>query len=145
MTQTMPELPDHAYALAGHDGAVQFLYQRDDESAKAGDWDNERWFDVSDDDASPITWDQVCADEDGEPCPVVRLYRADEPAITVTGQGSATSVVTIDRPDEDRIEVHVNGQVVATANHDEHGWSGMDAVEKTALAVARAFGGTVAR
>ncbi|MEU0078626.1 hypothetical protein ABZY58_12070 [Micromonospora tulbaghiae] len=51
--------------------------------------------------------------------------------------------VTIERPDDERIEVHVNGREVATANHDEHGWSGMDAVEKTALAVARAFGAVV--
>lgn len=51
--------------------------------------------------------------------------------------------VSIERPDDEHIEVHVNGQVVASADHDEHGWSGMDAVEKTALAVARAFGAEV--
>jgi len=51
--------------------------------------------------------------------------------------------VSIERPDDENIEVHVNGSVVASANHDEHGWSGMDAVEKTALSVARAFGAAV--
>ncbi|MEV5819238.1 hypothetical protein AB0L22_08695 [Micromonospora haikouensis] len=53
-------------------------------------------------------------------------------------------MVAVERPDDEHIEVHVNGQVVASANHDEHGWDGMDAVEKTALAVARAFGAEVA-
>lgn len=57
---------------------------------------------------------------------------ADEPA-----------AVTIEQPDDDHLEVHVNGEVVATANHDEHGWSGMDAVERAALAVARACGARV--
>ncbi|MEV5211392.1 hypothetical protein AB0K35_28350 [Micromonospora sp. NPDC053740] len=52
--------------------------------------------------------------------------------------------VTVERPDDETVEIHVNGQVVASANHDEHGWSGMDAVEKTALAVVRAFGAAVA-
>ncbi|MEV4197038.1 hypothetical protein [Micromonospora globbae] len=55
----------------------------------------------------------------------------------------ADVTVTIERPDDEEIEVHVDGQVVASANHDDHGWSGMDAVERTALAVARACGARV--
>ncbi|MFY1595450.1 hypothetical protein [Micromonospora sp. WMMD737] len=51
----------------------------------------------------------------------------------------ATGPITIERPDDEHIEIHVNGEVVASANHDEHGWSGMDAVERTALAVAGAL------
>lgn len=55
----------------------------------------------------------------------------------------AAVTVTIERPDDETMEVHVNGEVVASANHDEHGWSGMDAVERAALAVARACGASV--
>lgn len=53
------------------------------------------------------------------------------------------NTIELDRPDDEHLQVVVNGFVVAEANHDEHGWSGMDAVEKTAVAVARALGGTV--
>lgn len=48
--------------------------------------------------------------------------------------------IVVRRPDDDHLEVVIDGNVVAEANHDEHGWSGMDAVEKTAVAVARALG-----
>lgn len=50
-----------------------------------------------------------------------------------------TASIEIRREDE-RLEVLVNGEEVATANHDDHGWSGMDAVESATLAVARALG-----
>lgn len=43
-------------------------------------------------------------------------------------------------PDDDHVEVHVNGTEVASANHDEHGWSGMDAIVNTATSIARAAG-----
>ncbi|MBQ1061317.1 hypothetical protein [Micromonospora sp. C41] len=59
-----------------------------------------------------------------------------EPASDDTTMTAPT--ITIERPDDEHIEIHVNGEVIASANHDEHGWSGMDAVERTALAVARA-------
>lgn len=48
--------------------------------------------------------------------------------------------VAIVRPDDDHVVVEVDGAEVASANHDEHGWSGMDAVVATALAVAKAVG-----
>lgn len=51
--------------------------------------------------------------------------------------------VTIARPDDERLIVRVNGREVASANHDEHGWSGMDAVELTAVSIARACGATL--
>lgn len=51
--------------------------------------------------------------------------------------------VTIERPDDETIEVYVGDELVASANHDEHGWSGMDAVERATLAVARACGASV--
>ena len=51
--------------------------------------------------------------------------------------------VTINWLDDDHVSIEVDGRAVASANHDEHGWSGMDAVIKTATAVARAFGSEV--
>ncbi len=52
--------------------------------------------------------------------------------------------VSIRYVDDEHVEILVNGDVVASANHDEHGWSGMDAVVAAALAVAKALGGKVA-
>lgn len=40
------------------------------------------------------------------------------------------------------IEVVVNGDVVASTDYDEVGWSGMDAMERVAVAVAEACGAT---
>lgn len=38
------------------------------------------------------------------------------------------------------VEVLVDGEVAATTDYDEVGWSGLDAVERAAVAVARACG-----
>ncbi len=56
---------------------------------------------------------------------------------------TARPTITIGRPDDDVIDIYVNGQRVASANHDDHGWTGTDAVEKTALAIARACGARI--
>ncbi|WP_045740761.1 hypothetical protein [Actinoplanes rectilineatus] len=48
--------------------------------------------------------------------------------------------ITIRHPDDEHLTIEVNGRTVSSANHDEHGWSGMDAVEKTARAIAKAAG-----
>jgi hypothetical protein len=45
--------------------------------------------------------------------------------------------------DDEHLEVQVDGKGVAWANHDEHGWFGMDSVVKTAFAVARALGAEI--
>lgn len=45
--------------------------------------------------------------------------------------------------DDEHLEVQVDGIGVAWANHDEHGWGGMDSVVKAALAVARVLGAEV--
>lgn len=177
MTDTMPEPPDRAIVglFAQNDDNAPDIFRRDDEQIQYYDGDEPVWLG----NRGEYGWSDVLnlAEEEGRE--VVRLYRADDPAITdafnagvnaaadaiekhaegigwYEGGGvwadaieearkatTAGSTVSIERPDDERIEVHVNGQVVATANHDEHGWSGMDVVEKTALAVARALGGTV--
>lgn len=51
--------------------------------------------------------------------------------------------VTVSRANDEQVEILVDGKVVASANYDEHGWSGMDAVVAAACAVARALGGEV--
>lgn len=51
---------------------------------------------------------------------------------------SATGRVTVN-PDDEYLDVEVDGSVVFTADHDEHGWSGIDAVKATALAVGQAL------
>jgi phage pi2 protein 07 len=48
--------------------------------------------------------------------------------------------VTVVWPDDEHVIIEINGEEVASANYDEHGWSGMDAVVKTATAVAKAAG-----
>lgn len=50
------------------------------------------------------------------------------------------NLIAIIRPDDEHLRVEVNGTEVASANYDEHGWSGMAAVEKTARAIAKAAG-----
>lgn len=48
--------------------------------------------------------------------------------------------VTIFRPDDDTVTVEINGEEVARATRDEHGWSGMDALVAGVRAVAEATG-----
>lgn len=45
----------------------------------------------------------------------------------------------IRQPDDEHLEVWICGQEVASANHDEHGWSGMAAVQSTAESVHKAL------
>lgn len=47
--------------------------------------------------------------------------------------------VVILRCDDECLDVVVGESVVFTANHDEHGWAGMDAVKEAALAVGAAL------
>lgn len=45
----------------------------------------------------------------------------------------------IRQPDDEHLEVWIGGREVASANHDEHGWSGMEAVQSTAEGVHKAL------
>lgn len=47
--------------------------------------------------------------------------------------------ITIVRDDE-HLSVEVNGEEIVHVSYGEHGWGGMDAVEKTARAIAEAAG-----
>lgn len=53
------------------------------------------------------------------------------------------STVTINWLDDEVVSIQVDGAEVASANHDEHGWAGMEAVINTSTAVARALGAEV--
>jgi hypothetical protein len=44
----------------------------------------------------------------------------------------------IERPDDETLTVKVDGELIAGANHDDHGWAGMDLLETTARNVHKA-------
>lgn len=46
--------------------------------------------------------------------------------------------LTVQRPDDEHLVVKIGDHEVAGANHDEHGWDGIQVVEETARAVHRA-------
>lgn len=71
----------------------------------------------------------------------VRAQLAEQPK-PERGERPAARVVIL-APDDEHVVIEVDGSEVASANHDEHGWSGMDAVVRTAVAVAEAAGLTV--
>lgn len=48
--------------------------------------------------------------------------------------------IQIHRPDDETVEIYVGETEVAYANHDVHGWAGMNAVEETARRIANALG-----
>lgn len=52
-------------------------------------------------------------------------------------------VVEIRRPHDEIIDLFIDGREVASANHDDHGWSGMAAFEKLAVTLVRAFGSEI--
>ena len=64
-----------------------------------------------------------------------------ETAPTSISAPSARVVITA--PDDEHVVISVDDEEVAWANHDEHGWSGMDAIVHGALALAKAGGLTV--
>lgn len=56
--------------------------------------------------------------------------------VASTGPAQA---LEIRQPDDEHLEVWIGGREVASANHDEHGWSGMAAVQSTAENVHKAL------
>lgn len=55
----------------------------------------------------------------------------------------AKNIVTILHESDEEVTILINGVEVASANHDEHGYAGMDAVVDTATSVGRALGAVV--
>jgi hypothetical protein len=52
--------------------------------------------------------------------------------------GGPGQELEVERPDDETVIVKVGGRLVAGANHDDHGWAGMDLLETTARNVHRA-------
>jgi hypothetical protein len=48
--------------------------------------------------------------------------------------------ICLNRPDDERLEILVNGESVGDFDHDRHGWSGMEAAEDLATAIAGKLG-----
>jgi hypothetical protein len=64
----------------------------------------------------------------------------------ILGYPWSTSVeLEIERPDDETLTVKVGGELIAGANHDEHGWAGMDLLETTARNVHKAVMDRVGR
>lgn len=53
------------------------------------------------------------------------------------------TTVEIQRPDDETAIVLVDGKPVIHANHDDHGWAGIDIAVQTATIIAKALGARV--
>jgi hypothetical protein len=53
--------------------------------------------------------------------------------------------IEIHEPDDETVEIKVNGNVIISANHDEHGWAGMALAINTAGRLGGALGVPVVR
>ena len=49
------------------------------------------------------------------------------------------------RPDPEKLEVYLDGTLIASTNHDEHGWAGIDMVEDVVEAIAEQLGIRIVR
>lgn len=49
------------------------------------------------------------------------------------------STIEIRRPDDEHVEILVDGELAAYASHDEEGWAGMQAVVNTTRGLAKAL------
>lgn len=70
---------------------------------------------------------------------VLRRINAESNVIAAAEVVAANPVVasiTVERPHDECVRIVVNGVVVIEANHEEHGWDGMEAVVDTARGIA---------
>lgn len=56
-----------------------------------------------------------------------------------------TNHITMRDIDEETTEVWANGEYVATLTHDEHGWAGINCVERVIRDIARVLGAEFSR
>lgn len=52
-------------------------------------------------------------------------------------------VFTVKRVSDDRIDYALDGEHLVNANHDDHGWAGMEEIEKLVKAIAGKIGADV--
>lgn len=71
------------------------------------------------------------SDDDPPTKPVIlrRYWEIDNPPV----------VMKIRHPDDETLKITLGGKEVAYADHDAHGWDGMEAVEQTARSIAKAL------
>ena len=50
------------------------------------------------------------------------------------------SRIEIMRPTDEHLDILVDGEVIASFNHDDHGWSGMEAAEQLVVRLAGKLG-----
>jgi hypothetical protein len=48
----------------------------------------------------------------------------------------AKNKITLDRRDEDNLVIKLNGKEIASFNHDEDGWAGMESAENLVVTLA---------
>lgn len=48
--------------------------------------------------------------------------------------------ITLNRPDDERLEILIDGTEITTVSHDSVGWAGMEAVENVARGLAKKLG-----
>jgi hypothetical protein len=51
-----------------------------------------------------------------------------------------TSISRVTGCDEEKVGYEINGKHIITANHDDHGWSGMETIEMVFEAFAKELG-----
>jgi hypothetical protein len=85
--------------------------------------------------------DEISIDELLDTTAAIDQY-LDHGTLPAAGEPNATRtpLIGVKWTDDEHIEVWVNGEKVAEASYDEQGTEGLLAVEKTAVAVARAVG-----
>lgn len=52
----------------------------------------------------------------------------------------ADHIFTIQSPNDEVVEYYLDGEHLITANHDEHGWSGMEGIEAMVATIAKNLG-----
>jgi CO/xanthine dehydrogenase Mo-binding subunit len=48
--------------------------------------------------------------------------------------------ITFKRPDEETLNVYVDGEYMGNVNHDDHGWQGMQCTEQLIMEIAEKLG-----
>lgn len=93
MTDTMPEPPDRALVgLFDPEGAATpIVFERDDTDDPEYD-EKDHWFALDEDGPAAYRWEDVVSLAAAKGQQLVRLYRADDPAITVNDADSARAL-----------------------------------------------------
>lgn len=53
------------------------------------------------------------------------------------------NIFTIKTEDYEDMKLYLNGELIGSYNHDEHGWAGMESVERVVKVIATKIGAKV--